>query len=196
MALPQHYLAALLLPTGRINQFGFAILAIVIAVLNVFAWGAVRHTIVAFTTIWMTFCIMSRRLHDTGSTGFFLVPVLVLAIFAFLAALDPDIFGSEFRHNAVGILVIEQGVKFVRGLAIAGFMYCIKAGGQDGDNAYGPEFGDGPAFGTGARERRKAEAALERLQSYQEPQNSYRRVVSGSAPQWGSGRARQGFGRR
>jgi uncharacterized membrane protein YhaH (DUF805 family) len=204
MALPQHYLAALLLPTGRINQFGFAILAILIALANVLVWGAVKQggsldswdwpTYVVFLTIWMMFCVMSRRLHDTGSSGFILVPVLILAVVAFFASLDPDAFGHEFRHNAVGILVIEQGIKFVRALAIAGFMYCIKAAGEDGENAYGPEFGDGPVFGGGSAGN--AAAAMDRLHGSQEAQHSYRRISSAEAPRWQERRPRAGFGRR
>lgn len=207
MVLPQYYLAALLTPRGRLDQFGFAVLSIALAFAHVWVYAEIKrgnsldawgpNTIALFVMLWMMFCIMSRRLHDTGSTGFFLVPLLIFAVFVFFAAIDPDQIAAGFRATAVGDLTIHHGMKILRSLAVAGFLYLIRAGGQDGENAYGPEFGDGPLFGgAAAGAKRSPEAALERIASQQTPQNTYRRIRDDKPHDWGQRPANKGFGRR
>lgn len=208
MALPQHYLAALITPNGRLSQFAFALLAVVLAFANVWIYGQIRYnpqsavwnpyTIALFVMIWMKFCIMSRRMHDTGSAGLILVPTLFLAVFAFLCAIDRDMLGADFGRDAGTALIVEHGTKIVRTLFIMIFLYLVRAGGEEGENAYGPEFGDGPAFRmpfSGTDEVKSAAATMDKLQGYQFAQHSYRRVGGPAAPQWGQ-RKRSGFGRR
>lgn len=205
MALPHHYLAALITPTGRLNQFGFAILSIVLAFAHVWVYAQVRkghgldiwgpHTIALFVMIWMMFCIMSRRMHDTGAAGFILVPLLIFAVAMLLVGIDRSILGPNLSNHAVGDLVIQHGVKAVRTLAIASFLYLIRAGSEDGDNAYGPEFGDGSMFG-GTSTQRSGHDALDDIERGQLAKHNFRRVNTSSAPNWGERRQQKGFGRR
>jgi len=209
MALPHHYLAALIVPTGRLNQFGFAVLSIVLAFAHVWVYAKVRqghaldmwgpNAMALFVMLWMMFCIMSRRMHDTGASGFILVPLLIAAMGVFLLGMDRDILGREFSSNQIGALVVDHGVKIIRSLAVACFLYLIRAGGEDGDNAYGPEFGDGPAFaGLGGQSsgRGAGAKAIEAIEQGQFARNSYRRIDTAEARSWGERRQPKGFGRR
>jgi hypothetical protein len=93
-------------------------------------------------------------------------------------------------------MILEHGIKIARSTFIAAFLYLVRAGGEDGTNAYGPEFGDGPALRMPFAGGTSQPGTLDRLERSQVAQHSYRRAgPAGGDPQWGQ-RKRAGFGRR
>lgn len=150
--MPHHYLFALITPRGRLSQFAFAGLAMLLFMINYYCWHKITngaqaspygpYTIALMVAMWSTFCIFSRRLHDVGSSGIWLIPLLIAAIFAFLASLDPELFGVDTGYWGKLEVFADHGIRIVRAIVIAAFVYCVKAGGESGTNAYGPEFGE------------------------------------------------------
>lgn len=150
--MPHHYILALLSPRGRLSQFAFAGLAMGLFFVNYYCWHKISvgaqasaygpYTVAMLIAMWSTFCIFSRRLHDLGSSGIMMVPLLLLSVYAFLVILDPDMFGIDSNKWGKLAAFSDHGVRLVRGIVIAAFIYCVKAGGESGTNAYGPEFGD------------------------------------------------------
>jgi uncharacterized membrane protein YhaH (DUF805 family) len=197
MALPQHYLIALVSPFGRLGQFHFALLACAIGFTHLWIYAKQQampkdepwnlFSITLLLLIWCKFCIISRRLHDTGSNGLIAVPVLPLAVFAYLFVIDPKMAGAE--TVAGWSFFLEHAMSFARTLFIAVFMYCIRAGGQLGPNGYGPEFGDSgdPVVA--------ASVSLDRKRDSTVPQHRYT-VVRENDSGWGQRRRPAGFGRR
>ena len=200
MALPQHFLIALVSPFGRINQFGFAILAIVLGFAHIYIYAQLKfqpglpmwngYTITLFVMLWMKFCILSRRLHDTGSNGMFLVPVLFVTAFLYLVAIDPIGMGMAHVKSGVFQYFVEQGIGLPRALLIAVFLYCIRAQGESGPNGYGPEFGQSADDAGG----RSSDAHY----GGNVPQHAYGAIGGGqpASSGWSERRRPQGFGRR
>lgn len=197
MALPQHYLMALLTPFGRINQVGFAMLAIALAFAHLWAYFQLKmnpdldvwnqYTIMLFAMLWMKFCILSRRMHDTCSSGFFLVPVLFLTAILYLCAIDPSSMGAEGIESPTFKYFLDQGMRIPRALLIASFIYCIRAQGEAGPNGYGPEFGDTLDKGPSDKNAPMSN----------QPQHAFR--TAGRQPargSWGERKRPAGFGRR
>ena len=152
MALPHHYLFALISPGGRLGQFHFAFLAVLIAFAHIYLYSQMggmpkdqpwnMYSIALLLLIWCKFCILSRRLHDTGSNGFIAVPVLLIAVVLYLCIIDPSITGPDLSQDPNAQYLLKQGMRIPRALFIAVFLYCIRAQGEAGPNGYGPEFGD------------------------------------------------------
>jgi len=150
--MPQQYLAALFIPAGRISQAPFALLCIVLAFGNIWVYAQAKrggassdiYMTVLLVLIWMKFCIMSRRMHDTGKSGAILVPILIFAMVAFLLSYDQGAMRTVGRGYSDYSLYLSHGTKIVRALFIAVFIYLIRAPSDDGTNAYGPEWDDIP----------------------------------------------------
>ena len=203
MVLPHYYLIALINPMGRLGQFHFATLACVLAFAHIYIYAQLTYerplepwnfyTTCLFGMLWMKFCILSRRLHDTGSNGLIVVPVLLAAAICYLLVIDPDFAGPEAFRGPIGQFIIDQGMRIPRLLFIAIFMYCIRAQGEAGENAYGPVFGDMRAEDVPAR---NANAKLDNLQYANDPQNNFQRFSSEQEKGWGQRRRPGGFGRR
>jgi uncharacterized membrane protein YhaH (DUF805 family) len=213
MALPHHYAIALVHPGGRISPPPFAALAIGLFVVNWYSWRAIMlgqqtdpygpYTIALLAAMWSTFCLLSRRLHDTGSNGIFLIPLLGLSVVTFMIAIDPELFGVSDGDTDGLAMLAEHGRRIARLLGIAIFVYCVRAAGEEGPNAYGPEFGDteesGPLrAGKGQREpvyRNEAErrrAAVVRAR----PADPYAMPEPAAPAAAAPSRRAQGFGRR
>jgi uncharacterized membrane protein YhaH (DUF805 family) len=199
MALPQHYLIALLTPNGRLGQFHFALLAVVIAFAHIYAYMQMAYmpedepwniySISLLLLIWCKFCILSRRLHDTGSNGFIAVPVLIIATILYLCLIDPSFAGPpELQHPKIQI-VLKQGMRIPRALFIAVFLYCIRAQGEEGPNGYGPEFGEQADTGG-------ANAVLDKKKDATMPVHSFRKFNDKDESGWGKRKRPAGFGRR
>lgn len=200
MALPHHYLLALVSPFGRINQLGFAILAIVLGFAHIYVYAQLKfqpwlpawngYTLLLFCMLWMKFCILSRRLHDTGSNGFFLVPLLLVTAFLYLVAIDPVGMGVPQIKSGVFQYFVQQGIGLPRALLIAVFLYCIRAQGESGPNGYGPEFGE--------KDDNRARSTSGERFAGDVPQHSYGTVGGSGATDagWSQRRRPQGFGRR
>jgi uncharacterized membrane protein YhaH (DUF805 family) len=148
---PLNYIFALITPSGRISQFPFAILVVGLAFANLWVYNEAVHAknglgetymAVLFALIWMKFCIMSRRMHDTGSTGAILVPFLLISIAIFLMSYDPSLVGATREAADKFSMVIEHGTKGVRVLFVAILLYLLRAPSESGPNAYGPEWGE------------------------------------------------------
>lgn len=200
MALPHHYLLALISPNARLGQFHFAVLAVVIAAAHLYIYAHMPrlnvqnpwnfYSIALLALIWCKFCILSRRLHDTGSNGLIAVPVLLVATLAYLCIIDPSLLGaSESKSGALGF-VTHHAMSIVRTLFIAVFIYCIRAGGETGPNAYGPEFGDDGDGISAARD------ALDKKRDTTMPVHSFRKLGKQVNNGWGERRRPAGFGRR
>lgn len=232
--MPLQYLAALITPAGRIPQFPFAMLCVVLALGNLWVYKEARkvgapselYMTVLLFLIWSKFCIMSRRMHDTGKGGVILVPILMAAIAAFLLSYDQQAVGGIGHYKDKLALYAETGVKAVRSLFIAVFIYLIRAPGDDGPNAYGPEWDDipdddrpvsqslkgktpapvaektafsSPVFSSTSRASRKAIARLHTLgdQGYTPSSEPQPAgIVASPARTVKSGPAREGFGKR
>ena len=146
------YFLALVSPFGRLPPFPFAILAVALAAAHIWVFGQISYaphlepwnvyTIALFVMLWMQFCIFSRRLRDTGSSGIVLFPFLLLAVFAFLTRIDPSYEDTYAENSFMMDMLIDNGMRVVRALYIAGLIYGIRAQGEEGPNAYGPEFGE------------------------------------------------------
>ncbi|MGI9476976.1 MAG: DUF805 domain-containing protein [Hyphomicrobiaceae bacterium] len=202
MAMPQHYLIALISPGGRLGQFHFALLAVLIAFAHIYLYfkmGAMPkdqpwniYSISILLLIWCKFCILSRRMHDTGSNGLIAVPVLIIAIACYLLVIDPSVAGIEKgapRDPNVDYL-IKHAMKVPRAIFIAVFIYCIRAGGESGPNGYGPEFGDS---GDGVS---AAQDALDKKRDSTVAVHSFKRIKSDDDKGWGQRKRPAGFGRR
>lgn len=159
MVFPLNYIMAVLTPSGRIAQFPFAMVAVALAVANIwlynealYARGGVGDTwmLVVLALIWMKFCVMSRRMHDTGSNGAILVPFLIVALAVFLVSYNPGIVGAGKEAASSLSMVIDHGQKVVRSLFVAIFIYLLRAPSEDGPNAYGEEW-DAIAQDTGKK---------------------------------------------
>lgn len=199
MALPHHYLFALISPGGRLGQFHFALLAVLIAFAHLYIFGAMQdmpkdqpwniYSIALLALVWCKFCILSRRLHDTGSNGFIAIPVLLVAVAFYLYVIDPNIYGSEELISEDLQAVLSQGMRVPRVLFIAVFLYCIRAGGEAGPNGFGPEFGDSDDGVTGAK------SALDKKRDTTMPVHSFKKMDQ-DPNGWGKRRRPSGFGRR
>ena len=193
-----YFLLALVNPFGRLPPFSFAILAVVLAAAHLWVFGQLAYqphletwnpyTITLFAMLWMQFCIFSRRLRDTGNSGVILFPFLILAVLAFLTRLDPEYEHTYAENSFLMGLVIDNGLRIVRALYIAGLIYGIRAQGEDGPNAYGPEFGDRTIVAPSATSPLVAAATSQ-------PSLSIKR---GPRPkkEWGRRERPAGFGRR
>jgi uncharacterized membrane protein YhaH (DUF805 family) len=149
---PLNYIKALISPAGRLDPVSFAFLSIVLAIGHLYVFAQISYqgtglawnpyTISLFVMLWMQFCILTRRSKDTGSSGAIYLPVFLLAFVLFLIAIDPEGIWPDIEESGMGGYVTEYGVKFMRALYVALFIYGIRAPGMDGENAYGPEFGE------------------------------------------------------
>ena len=200
MALPHHYLYALISPNGRLGQFDFALLAVLIAFAHLYLYSHMQHlpanappwnifSITLLALIWCKFCILSRRLHDTGSNGFIAVPVLIAAVIIYVCLIDPSFAGSKETQHPKLQFILEQGMRIPRALFIAVFLYCIRAGGESGPNGYGPEFGDSDDIS-------KASNALDKKRDGTMPVHSFKKISKTDNKGWGERRRPNGFGRR
>ena len=199
MALPHHYLIALISPFGRLGQVHFALLACLIAFAHLYIYAKLLgmpdgqpwnvYSIALLGLIWCKFCILSRRLHDTGSNGLIAIPVLLIAVVIYLYVIDPDMAGAAGSRDPNVAWLLEQGMSIPRALFIAAFLYCIRAGGESGPNAYGPEFGDSGDTVEGAS------ASLDKKRDSTMPQHGYK-IFREQDSGWGSRKRPAGFGRR
>ena len=201
MALPHHYLIALVSPGGRLGQFHFALLAVLIAFAHIYLYSQMGtmpkdqpwniYSISILLLIWCKFCILSRRLHDTGSNGFIAVPVLVIAVILYLLVIDPSIAGfKDGPKDPNAEYLMKQGMRIPRALFIAVFLYCIRAQGESGPNGYGPEFGDN---GDGIS---AAQNAVDKRRDSTVAVHSFKKIKNKDASGWGERRRPAGFGRR
>ncbi len=201
MALPHHYLIALVSPGGRLGQFHFALLAVLIAFAHIYLYSQMAtmpkdqpwniYSISILLLIWCKFCILSRRLHDTGSNGFIAVPVLLIAVILYLLVIDPSMAGFNDGPKDPNVEnLMKQGMRIPRALFIAVFLYCIRAQGESGPNGYGPEFGDN---GDGIS---AAQNAVDKKRDSTVAVHSFKRFKNKDADGWGERRRPAGFGRR
>lgn len=198
MALPQHYLMALISPGGRLGQFPFAFLAVVIAFAHLYIYSQMLampkdqpwniYSVSILLLIWCKFCILSRRLHDTGSNGFWAIPVLLVAVMTYLYIIDPSVVGPKESIDPQLQSILNQGMRIPRVLFIAIFVYCVRAGGETGPNGYGPEFGDDG-------DMRAAHGALDRQHDGTMPVHSFKKIGKADTG-WGERKRPSGFGRR
>ena len=199
MVMPQYYLLALVSPFGRLGQFHFAVLACVLAFAHLYIYGQMAHessgspwniyTIILFGLLWCKFCILSRRLHDTGSNGLIAVPVLLISAIVYICVVDPELAGPKELRGMLGDFIVDQGMRIPRLLFMAVFIYCIRAMGEEGENAYGPEFGMLP-------DSRGPGAAMDQMEAANGPNNGFKRYNSATSKEWGQRRRPNGFGRR
>lgn len=198
--MPQYYVLALFSPLGRLPQFPFAVLAVALAFAHIFVIGQMSwqgyadtwngYTILLFVMLWMQFCVFSRRLRDTGNSGAILVPVFLVAMAVFVQRLDPASMYHDATSSDLYQLIGSRAEKLIRALYIAGFIYCIRAGGECGPNAYGPEFGDRSEIGV-------ARPAFDDRRYSQEPVHDYAPLGQLAEAGWGTRRRpRDGFGKR
>lgn len=202
MALPHHYIIALISPGGRLGQFHFALLAVLIAFTHLYIYSKMgempknqpwnMYSIALLMLIWCKFCILSRRMHDTGSNGFIAVPVLLVAVILYLFIIDPSMAAgfSDGPSNSKAEGFMKHGMRLPRALFIAVFLYCIRAQGESGPNGYGPEFGDG------GDDISAAQDALDKKRDSTVAVHSFKRINSDDDKGWGQRRRASGFGRR
>jgi len=198
MALPHHYLIALVSPAGRLPPASFAGLAILLAFGHIWLFGKIAdhqlglswnlYTIALFGMLWMQFCIFTRRMRDTGSNGAWILVFFFAAVFIFIVALDPTTVWVNGLDNPIGDGVVRWGLRLVRSIYIAGLIYGIRAAGEEGANAYGPEFGDKPD------DRQLDKVMINRLAGQQQ-MHTFERVKK-PGPSWGARKPPSGFGRR
>ena len=152
------------------------------------AWNV--YSIALLGLIWCKFCIISRRLHDTGSNGFIAVPLLLIVTVIYLCLIDPNIAGpKELQDESVQAL-LAQGMRLPRVLLIVCFLYCIRAGGESGPNGFGPEFGDS------ADDMSKAGKAIDGSYDSTLPVHSFKKLGKDDDNGWGRRKRPAGFGRR
>ncbi|MGF1651440.1 MAG: DUF805 domain-containing protein [Hyphomicrobiaceae bacterium] len=190
MVMPHYYILALINPNGRLPQVPFALLSIALAIAHLYVFAHVLAsdapmswniwTASLFVMLWMQFSLLSRRLRDTGSSGALLVPVLIGAASLFVVTIEGDRGAMATIPGPVGEIVRDWGLKFIRGVYLALFLYCIRAAGEDGPNGYGPEFGT-----TTESSRSVSQTTLANFGA-----------AKASKIAWGERRAPDGFGRR
>ncbi|MEO0729637.1 MAG: DUF805 domain-containing protein [Pseudomonadota bacterium] len=192
-----HLVLALVSPSGRLSQVPFAFLCILLACGHLWAYGQIvinetgltwnTYTITLFAMLWMQFCVFTRRARDCGSSGVLYLPVLAIAILIYLVVLDPEGMWPGAQNSFLGEMTMDWGMRFLRALYLALFIWGIKAAGDTGPNGYGPEFGE-------SRDSERAGRKVDHRLAKQQPTYRYGQV-SKSSPAWGQ-RRRAGFGRR
>lgn len=197
---PLHYIVALISPAGRLDQVSFALLSIVLAIGHLYVFGQIMYqdlgaswnvySISLFVMLWMQFCILTRRSKDTGSSGAIYVPVLLIAASMLFIALNPNGIWPDIEESGMGSFITEYGVKILCALYVALFLYGVRASGMDGENAYGPEFGE-------LRDEDARKLADKRRAARQGPHNQTVTVTPAKVPKGFAPRRRPaGFGRR
>ncbi|MEL6298270.1 MAG: DUF805 domain-containing protein [Pseudomonadota bacterium] len=208
MGLPHHYIIALISPMGRLSQVPFVALAFLLGMTHIWIFAKIAHenvpldfnayTIAIFVMLWMQFCIFTRRMKDTGSSGMWFIPLTLLIAFIYACILDPSLSPFDRQATAADGIIDQWGLRFVRGLFFAIFIYAVKAGGEDGPNAYGPEFGDvddnKPAKPN--RTRKSKSTATQTVADVQNSQYAFVLKQRRKGPDWGARQRPAGFGRR
>ncbi|MEO0672767.1 MAG: DUF805 domain-containing protein [Pseudomonadota bacterium] len=199
MALPHYFIIALLSPMGRLSQVGFVLLSFLLAMGHLYVFADIKHndiplglnwqTISLYAMLWMQFCVFTRRMKDTGSAGLWFLPLMFLVAFAYACTMDPSLVQFERGNSAMHEIIETWALRMVRALFFAIFIYAVKAQGEEGPNAYGPEFGD-------KRERVLDDPALEKRMAAQQVTHRFDRTGKASKPAWGNRRRPSGFGRR
>lgn len=152
MPRPLRYLQALFTPWGRLSQLGYGTLALVIIGLHVATATLLAnqpegyppynpYSIAQFLFIWMMFCIVSRRFHDTGETAFLLIPVMICIMAGHLGALDhAGLADSPFEDDRDQAQLYERIRLVLQMFGVIVALVAMRNPGDDGANAFGPPF--------------------------------------------------------
>ncbi len=196
--MPQHYLFAVFSPLGRLSPLPFAFMVGVLSFTQIYlvgqmSWyGALEgwdgYATALAITFWMTFCIFSRRLRDTGSSGMIMVPVFFAALGVLTLSTDPESPLYQVLDNPIVVLWGDIGLRLASALYLAIVIYCAKAQGEEGPNAYGPAFGE-------SRDTITRKPAFDDQRYSQEPVHAYIRPGEREIT-WGKRSRPTGFGRR
>ncbi len=147
----------LLTPNGRAGQITYIVGGVVTRMIAMVAWrqlyadafdnpaglhayGGV-YAGLTLAAVWMWFCLCSRRLHDAGISNMIMVPLLVAQVAVVLAMLDPTWLVSPGEGEGPGATIASIAVALDIIMLPLG-LYLVKAASDDGDNAYGPPFGE------------------------------------------------------
>ncbi|MGL4395272.1 MAG: DUF805 domain-containing protein [Hyphomicrobium sp.] len=212
---------ALLTPWGRISALPYAALSLLVVTVHValkvrlaisFEDLPVYNPLATalIWLIWVQFCLVSRRLHDSGVNGFILLPLAVIAAAVYLNQFETaKLFDSDFLEERQ---LAERAALWVKAVELIGIVlmgYAAIRAGEEGSNVYGLPFGaprasaalsargsadDEPA----PRAKRSPEARLSRITA---PPVDDKPVVRKQPPQPGRPPPPQslrgaGFGRR
>ena len=91
--------------------------------------------------IWVQFCLMSRRFHDSSNGAMFLVPLMVATVAAYLFAIDSSpLANSPFQEDRDEAALYDHVRMVFQAIGFVLIIFALRAPGNDGLNAYGPEF--------------------------------------------------------
>lgn len=146
------YVLAMVTPWGRLSQLHYGALALAIIAAQVavafyvsaHAEDLPAYNIFAMTELgllWVMFCLMSRRFHDSGDPAIFLFPLLICTIAAYLVALDhAKLSASVFEEDRESALMYEHLKSMFQAGGLALALFAMKNPGDSHANAFGPEF--------------------------------------------------------
>jgi uncharacterized membrane protein YhaH (DUF805 family) len=155
VAALRNILLALVTPWGRLSQFPFIVLVVLLlcvhAGLQFYLSANIEElqpynafSMAQICILWMMFSILSRRFHDSGNAALFLVPYFACTFAAYLFAIDNwklAVSPFEDDHETAAWFERIRVVFQLIGLGI--IIFAFKDGGDTGANAYGPEWGGG-----------------------------------------------------
>ena len=144
-------LMLLLTPSGRASHMPYVVGGVIVRV--VAGWASYHvfnaeegdpsgiYAFFALASVWMWFCLCSRRLHDSGSSNMIMIPLLIAEVCILLSVLDTS--WIEQSEDPLGTAATIYGAdRLVHLIAWGLGSYLLKAESQSGDNAFGAPFGE------------------------------------------------------
>ena len=144
-------LMLLLTPSGRASHIPFVTGGLIIRVVTI--WASVHlanateddpagiFAFLALFSVWMWFCLCSRRLHDSGSSNVIMVPLLIAEVCILLSVLDTSWIARSDDPEGTAAMIWGAD-RVVNAIACLIGLYIAKSHSDSGDNAYGPPFGE------------------------------------------------------
>ena len=145
------YLKAVLLPSGRLPRSSFVAMIILLGAAHALLYKlALNHEaddIYGVTggglllVLWMSFCVVSRRMHDLGRSNMLAAGLFLFSAIVFLAELDPRLLGKTEEAREYWYEIMAWLALLMRGAWFLISLELFKQEGEGGPNMYGQEFG-------------------------------------------------------
>jgi uncharacterized membrane protein YhaH (DUF805 family) len=144
------YLTAPFSPLGRLSLAAYWALStpLTLAIIGI-RWYVKEtdepSTVLSATVLllmWMQFCLLCRRLQDSGIHGLILLPFFGLSIFLLLFDLDQFLLGDNVEAVKVAWGTVFK-ISIISALLTAcGWLFALFSVGDPDENEFGPPFGE------------------------------------------------------
>ena len=139
-------------PWGRLPAVPYAVFALVLIAAHCFvqlhltaAGDALlpynSWSLSFFVMMWVTFCILSRRLHDAGINSIAVLPLLILTFASYIYVLDHlNLADSDFKEDRALLAFAEHLRICLQAVVLAALAFAGTKAGESGDTAFGADF--------------------------------------------------------